>query len=460
MEGLIEAGAKLNLKNERGEGVLHYAVHMGRSDLVNLIVAAYPDISIKGSMGKTPYKLALFLNNQGIARHLKKIEELFEWLEETDLAEFKGKFIQHAITKPLLVDMDDSILSQMGIDPIKRKLILKACKRLDTEKIQDSVTEKALTDENVKDMKQNIGVSGEISGECLEYLKKLGTGAAGDVYKGLLKTADPQTGESTTESVAIKVLKELTETKEVDEFKKEYAILSAIEDKNIVKLFGASFKPRLCMVMEYCARGSLYHVLKDESLDLGWARIFGIAKDCACGVRALHNYTPQILHRDIKSLNLLVTQSWAVKVGDFGLSRFNIDKNLETMKQMRGTFAYLCPEVYLGEKFTVKSDIYAVGVILWELAVRCVTRKYQQPYSEFKNIQFDFQIIIQAAKEGKRPTIPETIPKAWTKAIKTCWDADPNVRPDSSGLVKLLRSTEKDYKANKGEWEKACTNVV
>jgi serine/threonine protein kinase len=76
------------------------------------------------------------------------------------------------------------------------------------------------------------------------------------------------------------------------------------------------------------------------------------------GIRVLHNHEPQIVHRDVKSLNFLVNKEWKVKVCDFGLSRFNTTNNLATMNKICGTVSYLAPEVYMGEKFTDKADIF------------------------------------------------------------------------------------------------------
>jgi serine/threonine protein kinase len=140
----------------------------------------------------------------------------------------------------------------------------------------------------------------------------------------------------------------MTEDKERDEFKKEFHIMSSVHHPNIVHFYGASFKPKLCMVMEYCARNSLFNCLKDETIDIGWDRAIQLMKETTLGINALHTNEPMIMHRDLKSLNLLVTDDWKIKVADFGLSRFDTAEALETLKQMRGTFAYCAPESYFG----------------------------------------------------------------------------------------------------------------
>lgn len=72
------------------------------------------------------------------------------------------------------------------------------------------------------------------------------------------------------------------------------------------------------MVMEYCARGSLYDVLSKGAVEIGWPEVFHFSKELLSGMCALHKHDPQILHRDLKSLNLLVTKGFHIRVCDFG----------------------------------------------------------------------------------------------------------------------------------------------
>jgi len=135
-----------------------------------------------------------------------------------------------------------------------------------------------------------------------------------------------------------------------------------------------------------------------------------ISRETVLGLKALHDNSPQILHRDLKSPNILVSQEWHIKIADFGLSRFVTSDNMPTMKQMRGTYQYLDPEVYNGGTFSAASDVYSMSILFWEVVYRTLNGTYQQPYTEFKNLTIDFQIIIQSAKEDLRPTIPMSCP--------------------------------------------------
>ena len=123
------------------------------------------------------------------------------------------------------------------------------------------------------------------------------------------------------------------------------------------------------------------------------------------------------------------------------------------MKQMRGTFAYCDPEVYNGGIFSAASDIYSLGVIIWEIVNRVIKGKYEQPYSEYKHLTFDFQIIIQAAKEDLRPTIPPTCPPIFKDLITRGWHKSQKGRPTLEAITKTLDVAELEFKANPKPWD-------
>eukprot|EP01098_Paradermamoeba_levis_P015947 TRINITY_DN8376_c0_g1_i1.p1 TRINITY_DN8376_c0_g1~~TRINITY_DN8376_c0_g1_i1.p1 ORF type:complete len:253 (+),score=79.46 TRINITY_DN8376_c0_g1_i1:89-847(+) len=243
--------------------------------------------------------------------------------------------------------------------------------------------------------------------------------------------------------------------KEKEEFMKEFQIMSALRSNHLVYLFGVALKPKLCMVMELCSRGSLFDILQDESFGLSWERTLLIAIDAVSGVLELHKCSPEILHRDLKSLNLLVNDNWEVKVCDFGLSRFNQQEHSETLQKMRGTMAYCAPETYFGVKYSTKSDVYSLGMIIWELVHRCIKQKYERPFAEFANLKFDFQIIIQSAKQKLRPTIPPSTPSNLRDLIALCFSPEPEKRPNCQEVLEVLKSCLEDYRKNTEVWN-AC----
>jgi len=158
------------------------------------------------------------------------------------------------------------------------------------------------------------------------------------------------------------------------------------------------------------------------------------------GVNHLHNWKPPVIHRDLKTLNLLVDEFYNVVVSDFGISRFVVDENLSTLTKLRGTYSYCAPELYMGKQASAKSDIYSIGVILWELITRTIAADYVRPYSEYKGFVMEFSIIIQVAKNNVRPTILKNTPEPLTALIKRCWDGNADNRCTCEQILEDLYS--------------------
>jgi len=162
------------------------------------------------------------------------------------------------------------------------------------------------------------------------------------------------------------------------------------------------------------------------------------------GLHVLHQWTPVVLHRDLKSLNFLVTDDWKIKICDFGSSREETQENKSTLAKMRGTFAYGPPEVYLGNPYTAKSDIYSLGIVFWELLCRNVKGKYERPYAEHKNLVAGFQVILKVARQGLRPAIPPDAPPKFVDTIVQCWTAEPYKRPTTELLIRMIEAQQKE----------------
>jgi serine/threonine protein kinase len=285
----------------------------------------------------------------------------------------------------------------------------------------------------------------EIEPTDLEFIKSLGQGASGEVFQGTYRG----------ESVAIKVLKTNNTDAEVEEFKKEFSVLVSFNSPYIIRFRGACLADKLCMVMEFCPHGSLYDLLRSPDFVMTWEHFFTFAIETTAGLAVLHKAKPSILHRDMKTLNLLVDKDYHAKLCDFGLSRFNTGSNLATLSKCRGTYAYIAPEVYNCETFTTKSDVYSVAIILWELIYRIINGKYLRPFQEFKHIQFDFQVLIQACKMKLRPTLPPETPPPLEQLVKKCWHEDRDSRLESWELIVALKQLQADYRANPEPWD-AC----
>lgn len=129
------------------------------------------------------------------------------------------------------------------------------------------------------------------------------------------------------------------------------------------------------VAVEFCPRGSLFEVLHAGALNpsvarmLTWRRRMCMAADAAAGMLHLHTRVPPIIHRDLKSPNLLVMADWTVKVADMGLSRVvsEATHNVATSGAAAANPRWLAPEVLSGDRSSKASDVYSFGVVMWEL---------------------------------------------------------------------------------------------
>ncbi|CAL5399132.1 unnamed protein product [Camellia sinensis] len=215
----------------------------------------------------------------------------------------------------------------------------------------------------------------------------IGSGGYGKVYRGTLPTE---------QLVAIKRAQRGSLQGGL-EFKSELELLSRVHHKNVVSLVGFCFeRGEQMLVYEYIAIGTLKESLSGKSgIRLDWMRWLQIALGAASGLQYLHELAnPPIIHRDIKSNNILLDQYLNAKVSDFGLSKSLLySENCHITTQVKGTMGYLDPEYCMTQQLTEKSDVYAFGVLMIEL----ITAK--QPIEKGKYIVTEVRQKMDKAKD-------------------------------------------------------------
>jgi GAF domain-containing protein len=256
----------------------------------------------------------------------------------------------------------------------------------------------------------------------------IGTGSYGEVYKALVRG----------KIVAVKKLHVRNlRAEQIDSFCSEASLMCQLNHPNIVGFIGAVTEPsNLCILTQFCNRGSLADLLLELTVVMNFAMKVQCALDAAQGMLYLHNSNPVILHRDLKSDNLLVTSDWTVKVADFGLTRFISEK--KQMTQV-GTPMWMAPEIIMGKKYTEKADVYAFGIILWEILTR------DEPYEEKEPMQ----IVVEVVNEGLRPTIAaEMMDSPLVPLMTDCWHTEPQMRPTFEKIVERLKVIKEQIPLN------------
>eukprot|EP01102_Stenamoeba_stenopodia_P017328 TRINITY_DN6192_c0_g1_i1.p2 TRINITY_DN6192_c0_g1~~TRINITY_DN6192_c0_g1_i1.p2 ORF type:complete len:598 (+),score=131.96 TRINITY_DN6192_c0_g1_i1:2208-4001(+) len=256
------------------------------------------------------------------------------------------------------------------------------------------------------------------------YGEKIGGGAYGDIYKG--------TWQSST--VVVKVLdRSLSSgTSEIDDFIQEVNIMWQMNHPNIAQVLGASMdKGHLMIVMDYYPRGNLREFL--DTNQLNWTIRLEFALGIARGMRYIHSRN--IIHRDLKSRNLLLDSDRGIRITDFGLSRFQDIK----MTRAQGTIGYIAPEALSKETLTeydFKVDVYSYAIVLWEL-ITC-----DEPINDIKEqlgSKFHPASVSRMIKErNMRPILPAETPAPWSQLIEDCWASEPRQRPNFSKIVQIL----------------------
>ncbi|KAJ0986823.1 hypothetical protein J5N97_005179 [Dioscorea zingiberensis] len=255
----------------------------------------------------------------------------------------------------------------------------------------------------------------------------LGQGSFGPVYKAIMPTS---------EVVAVKVLANNSRQGE-REFQTEVLLLCRLHHRNLVNLLGYCVdKGQRILIYEFMSNGSLENLLYgDGPHTLTWKERLQIAHDVSHGIEYLHEgATPSVIHRDLKSANILLDKAMRAKVADFGLSKEDIYDGRKS--GLKGTYGYMDPDYMSTNKFTKKSDIYSFGIIIFELITAI---NPQQGLMEYINLaviggdgKADWEEIIDKKLAGK--SNPQEVSLLADIAYK-CLDKNPRKRPSIADVT-------------------------
>ncbi|KAG0249484.1 hypothetical protein DFQ27_009974, partial [Actinomortierella ambigua] len=247
---------------------------------------------------------------------------------------------------------------------------------------------------------------------------QLGSGAAGTVYKGLwgsrvvaFKKFNLTEGESRQKVIQC-----------------EIRLMKTLLDRHIIQFYGEDYyENQLVIIMEYAEGGSLKEVI-DKGGKLSWLDKSRIADEIARGLEYMHGQ--QVLHRDLKSANVLLTRHLKVKLCDFGLSEVRALSITRSTETLQGTLRWMAPEVLCTTvpKYSTKSDVYALGMVMWEMAADC-TKPFRYQSNE--------QVVGLLVTRGQREGVPDGTPPEYRRWLKQCWDQEPSRRPEATEVIMM-----------------------
>ncbi|KAG0260128.1 hypothetical protein DFQ27_003737 [Actinomortierella ambigua] len=215
-------------------------------------------------------------------------------------------------------------------------------------------------------------------------------------------------------------------TDQVEIIEREIGLLTRLQHRHIIQFYGVHRQGNeISLVMDFAEGGSLKEAIEDSRVG-DWQIKSRIAQEIAYGLAYIHHES--ILHRDLKSDNVLLTGLMEVKLSDFGLAMVKTSSGGYSTEVLRGTIRWRAPELLMGElpRYTNKSDMYALGMVMWEMAALCTL--------PFKTINSNF-VVAGTVHGGEREKLPHNTPPDYRRWIDLCWKQDPSDRPDAHEVI-------------------------
>ncbi|KAM7516669.1 hypothetical protein LguiA_006252 [Lonicera macranthoides] len=258
----------------------------------------------------------------------------------------------------------------------------------------------------------------------------LGQGSFGPVYKATMPAG---------EVVAVKALASNSKQGE-KEFQTEVSLLGRLHHRNLVNLVGYCVdKGQHMLVYEFMSNGSLANFLYNEDKrTLSWEERLQIALDISHGIEYLHDgAVPPVIHRDLKSANILLDQLMRAKVADFGLSKEEVFDGRNS--GLKGTYGYIDPVYISTNKFTMKSDIYSFGIILFELITAIHPHQNLMEYINMASMSSDGvdEILDKKITGECNPEDVRSLSRIAHKCLHRTLRKRPSIGEVSQGILKI-----------------------
>lgn len=357
-------------------------------------------------------------NKRPIAEKLKKrFEELLEKEELDNYSEFNH---------PYQIDSNIVPLSQL-INTNELKIKLDNFENLSTTKefidkfSHNEKTTKTLTDlnqESNSSIQEHQWFKSQFTQQEPIFREEIGRGSSGKVYRGIWKNQE----------VAVK------EVKRKENIKEELKLLRDLKSKYIIQYYGEYQKSEQewLIIMELAEHGSLANFIYKNKNNLhNWPLNYNFIKNMVRGLRYLHS--EGVLHRDLKSHNVLISEGYIAKLTDFGLAKLVENYHESSTSQgITGTIRWMAPEVLRKNNHSYQSDIYSLGMIMWEIAAKEII--------PFKQINNNHAVIYNIVFNNLREDIPTDTPEELKEIVQSCWRENPQKR---------INLEEIDFKINK-----------
>uniref|UniRef100_A0A3Q3RPI5 Tyrosine-protein kinase n=1 Tax=Mastacembelus armatus TaxID=205130 RepID=A0A3Q3RPI5_9TELE len=265
---------------------------------------------------------------------------------------------------------------------------------------------------------------------------KLGGGQYGEVYVGVWKKYNL--------TVAVKTLKE--DTMEVEEFLKEAAVMKEVKHPNLVQLLGVcTLEPPFYIVTEYMPHGNLLDYLREcDKEEVNAVVLLYMATQISSAMEYLEK--KNFIHRDLAARNCLVGENHVVKVADFGLSRLMTGDTYLAHAGAKFPIKWTAPESLAYNTFSIKSDVWAFGVLLWEIATYGMS-----PYPGI-----DLSQVYDLLEKGYRMEQPEGCPPKVYELMRACWQWSPLDRPSFAEIHQAFETMFHDSSISEEVAEELC----